>query len=136
MFQKLYDQVISDIMFIKENRQMYSDISDFEWEYNRLGHTISIICIEGKLYKVSPFMDTKTINYIIKVLKPNSCNYIFNLTLNEDTVFGNLIMYLTNNGFSEEQAFRITYNYNDIISSVSDITQNTIFERICELYGH
>jgi hypothetical protein len=137
MFQRLLDQIIVDITYILNNKTLYDNESDFEWECNRLGHTISIIYLNGKLYKISPYTPDETLVAIFSNIRDGNIPlYIFNMTFKEDTIFGDLFTYFTNNNFSEQDTFRIIYNYDDILNTITNFTKESILERICCIYAN
>lgn len=137
MFQRLLDQVIVDITYILNSKELYGDKSEFEWEYNRLGHTISIIYLNDKLYKISPYTPDETLVTVFNNIRDgNRPLYIFNMTFKEDTIFGDLFTYFTDNNFSEQDTFRIIYNYDDVLNTITNFTKESILERICCMYAH
>lgn len=137
MFQRLLDQVIADITYILNSKELYGGKSEFEWEYNRLGHTISIIYLNGKLCKISSYTPDETLVTVFNNIRNgNRPLYIFNMTFKEDTIFGDLFTYFTNNNFSEQDTFRIIYNYDDILNTIKNFTKESILERICCMYAH
>lgn len=137
MFQRLLDRVITDITYILSNKALYDSESDFELEYNRLGHTISIIYLDGKLYKISSYTSDETLVSIFNNIRDgNRPLYIFNMTFKEDTIFGDFFTYFTNNNFSEQNTFRIIYNYDDILNTITNFTKESILERICCIYAN
>lgn len=134
-YNDLLNIVVDDLKFICDSENLYQDTDEFEWEYNRLGHCISIIVIGDLHYKINAHMNTTDAKELLNIIDTsNSKYYIFNMTKKEDSVFGNIVEYLTKKGFQKTTSFRIIYNYEDIISNISDFDEKTIFERICEFY--
>ena len=137
MIENLREQLKKDITFIINKKNSYKDFAEFEWEYNRLGHSLYTIFINNSWYEIGSSISITKAEEMLQFMNSGiKLNYILNRTFQEDSIFGDLLTYFTKNGFSTKETFDIICKYDEIIKSVSIPQKDVIFERICEIYEH